>query len=44
MEPKCKHTILICLVSGPELSTVDDCSLEVHRHAALLVVLKLAGH
>jgi len=40
---KGKLTVLNCLVSnGPEFATVDTCSLEMHRHAALLVLLELS--
>ena len=43
MEQKFRLTILNCLINGPELSTVDICYPEVHRHAALLVLLELTG-
>jgi hypothetical protein len=43
MERKCRLTILNCLINGPEFSTVDICSPEVHKHAALLVLLALPG-
>ena len=43
MERKGRLTVLNCLVNGPEFSTVDICSLEVHGHAALLVLLELPG-
>ena len=36
-------TVLNCLINGPEFSTLDVCSLEVHRHVALLVLLELTG-
>jgi len=41
---KRRLTVLNCLINGPEFSTLDVCSLEVHRHTALLVLLELAGH
>jgi hypothetical protein len=43
MERKCRFTVLNYLIERPEFSTVDICSLKVHRHAALPVLLELAG-
>jgi hypothetical protein len=40
MERKGRLTVLI---NGPEFSTADICSPEVHRHTALLVLLVLPG-
>jgi len=43
MERKGRLTVLNCQINGPEFSTVDICSPEVHRHTALLVLLELPG-